>query len=179
MSFGVLKVVNKVFSQQLGVLQRLPKNVSFSAYRQISNEISGNMESIIGLSQMCATNDKIANRQQVQRIVESAAQQNASVRRNLANNFCYFCFWCFSFAFLQFVFLPECCDYVGTNRDETIALAETLTGETVEFYKKLAKDNNIWMSLGGIHESIQNEVSISNGVGIFFFQMDFFWNFFV
>lgn len=47
-------------------------------------------------------------------------------------------------------------------------------GPTVEFYKKLAKENNIWMSLGGIHETIQNEVyyflmfvSIANTLAVF------------
>lgn len=54
----------------------------------------------------------------------------------------------------QFVFLPECCDYVGTNRDEVLALSETLKGDTVAYYKHLAKSNNVWLSLGGIHETI-------------------------
>lgn len=58
----------------------------------------------------------------------------------------------------QFVFLPECCDYVGNDRDETLSLAETLTGETVQFYKKLAKEKKVWLSLGGIHEIIHDQV---------------------
>lgn len=62
--------------------------------------------------------------------------------------------------FFQFVFLPECCDYVGTDRHETLALAETLTGETVQFYQKLSKEQNVWMSLGGIHEVICDQVRI-------------------
>lgn len=57
------------------------------------------------------------------------------------------------------MFLPECCDYVGNDRKETIALAESLTGETVQFYKQLAKDKNVWLSLGGIHELIHDEVT--------------------
>lgn len=57
------------------------------------------------------------------------------------------------------MFLPECCDFVGTNRDETIALSEPLTGPTVQFYQGLAKSNDIWLSLGGIHEAIYNKVS--------------------
>lgn len=59
----------------------------------------------------------------------------------------------------QFVFLPECCDYVGNDRHETLALAETLTGDTVQFYRQLAKEKNVWLSLGGIHEIIHDEVS--------------------
>lgn len=37
-------------------------------------------------------------------------------------------------------------------------MAETLTGETVKFYQHLAKDKNVWLSLGGIHELIHDEV---------------------
>lgn len=57
------------------------------------------------------------------------------------------------------MFLPECCDYVGGNRQETINLAEDLSGDTVKFYQQLAKDKNVWLSLGGIHELIGNDVS--------------------
>lgn len=57
------------------------------------------------------------------------------------------------------MFLPECCDYVGNNREETLSLAEDLTGETVKFYQQLAKDKNVWLSLGGIHEWNGHDVS--------------------
>lgn len=57
------------------------------------------------------------------------------------------------------MFLPECCDYVGNDRDETLSLAETLTGDTVKFYQQLAKEKNVWLSLGGIHEIIHDQVS--------------------
>lgn len=62
---------------------------------------------------------------------------------------------------IQFVFLPECCDYVGSNRQETLKLAEDLSGETVKFYQQLAKDKNVWLSLGGIHELNYDDVSAS------------------
>lgn len=49
-------------------------------YRQLSNHTSNfNMEKMIAIGQMRATNDKIANRQQVQQIVEYAAKENACV----------------------------------------------------------------------------------------------------
>lgn len=56
------------------------------------------------------------------------------------------------------MFLPECCDYVGNDRNETLDLAESLNGETIQFYKQLAKEKNVWLSLGGIHETIYNQV---------------------
>lgn len=62
---------------------------------------------------MLSTNDKSHNRAQVSELVERA-KGNAS-----------------------FLFFPECCDYVGTNVEETKKLAEPLTGDTVKFYKSL------------------------------------------
>lgn len=52
--------------------------------------------------------------------------------------------------------MPECCDFVGNNRDEVLTLAETLDGATVQYYKELAQSNRVWLSLGGIHEIIRN-----------------------
>lgn len=53
----------------------------FSLNRKFSiDKINNEMEKIIAIGQMCATNNKIANRQQVQEIVNSAVEQNACVR---------------------------------------------------------------------------------------------------
>lgn len=37
-----------------------------------------------------------------------------------------------------------------------LALSETLNGDTVNYYKELARTNNVWISLGGIHERIRD-----------------------
>lgn len=63
MFFNFIRFANKVFLPQ---------------YRLISTSNS-KMEKIIAIGQMCATNDKLANRQQVQQIVESAVQKDACV----------------------------------------------------------------------------------------------------
>lgn len=48
--------------------------------RKFSSQIKDlKMEKIIAIGQMRSTNDKASNRQQVQQIVESASQENASV----------------------------------------------------------------------------------------------------
>lgn len=44
-----------------------------------SGKANTEMERTIAIGQMCATNDKLANRQQVQLIVESAVEQRACV----------------------------------------------------------------------------------------------------
>lgn len=63
----------------------------------------------------------------------------------------------------DFLFLPECCDYVGRNVEETLNLAEPLSGFTVEFYRKICKDYGMWGSFGGIHEiSHENSGKVFN-----------------
>lgn len=64
---------------------------------------------------------------------------------------------------LQFVFLPECCDFVGENRHQTLELSEPLsTGKLISRYRDLAKQNKIWLSLGGLHERIGQTDKIHN-----------------
>ncbi|XP_053686001.1 nitrilase and fragile histidine triad fusion protein NitFhit isoform X2 [Sabethes cyaneus] len=87
----------------------------------------------IAIAQMRSTNDKQHNLNQVINIVEKAKDQDA-----------------------KFVFFPECCDYVGNNREETLKLSEPLTGPTVNKYAQLAKENDLWISFGGVHEAILN-----------------------
>lgn len=59
--------------------------------------------------------------------------------------------------------MPECPDFVGENATETLELSEPLIdGETIEFYKTLAKDHNVWLSIGGFHETVTNSDKIQN-----------------
>nr|XP_040236178.2 nitrilase and fragile histidine triad fusion protein NitFhit [Anopheles coluzzii] len=88
----------------------------------------------IAVAQMRSTNDKQHNFAQIQTITARAK----------AND-------------VQFIFFPECCDYVGTHRDETLKLSEPLTGPTVQRYRALAREQNVWLSFGGVHESIIEE----------------------
>lgn len=54
--------------------------VAFRPNRWLSHQTSHfNMEKIIAIGQMRASNDKAANRQQVQQIVENATKENACV----------------------------------------------------------------------------------------------------
>ncbi|XP_055530813.1 nitrilase and fragile histidine triad fusion protein NitFhit isoform X2 [Wyeomyia smithii] len=87
----------------------------------------------IAIAQMRSTNDKQHNLSQVKSIIEKAKSQEA-----------------------KFVFFPECCDYVGSNREETLKLSEPLTGQTVNEYLRLARDNDLWISFGGVHEAIRD-----------------------
>jgi len=55
---------------------------------------------------------------------------------------------------LQMVFLPEACDYIGDSKTETLSMAEPLNGEVIKAFCSLAKENEIWLSIGGIHEQV-------------------------
>lgn len=59
-------------------------------------------------------------------------------------------------------FFPEACDYLADNKKDIVAMAEPLTGQTVASYKEIAVKNNIWLSLGGIHEASDNTEKIYN-----------------
>jgi deaminated glutathione amidase len=71
---------------------------------------------------MKSTNDKEFNRQQISELF-SRAKGQASL-----------------------MLFPECCDYIGTSAAETQELAEPLSGETVQFYRKLCQKNKIWVN---------------------------------
>ncbi|XP_017066316.1 nitrilase and fragile histidine triad fusion protein NitFhit [Drosophila eugracilis] len=88
--------------------------------------------STIAVGQMRSTSDKAANLDQVRELVARAKSRNACM-----------------------LFLPECCDFVGENRDQTLEFSEGLDGELMAQYRELAKGNEMWLSLGGVHE--QNE----------------------
>lgn len=55
------------------------------------------------------------------------------------------------------VFLPEACDYIGESKAETLAMAQPLSGDLMKTFCNLAKENDIWLSLGGIHEQVSDE----------------------
>lgn len=81
---------------------------------------------------MLSTSDKAHNLEQVKNLVAKAKSANAVA-----------------------VFFPEGCDYIGENRYQTRDLAEPVKGgKVVEEYRQLAKDNQLYISFGGVHEAI-------------------------
>lgn len=54
------------------------------------------------------------------------------------------------------VFLPEACDYIGSSKEESLQLAEDLNGTFFTSVQKLAKDLNIWLSIGSMHRKVIN-----------------------
>ncbi|KAB7508114.1 Nitrilase and fragile histidine triad fusion protein NitFhit [Armadillidium nasatum] len=111
---------------------------TFLTARKMSHSMP-NVSHFIAVAQMTATNNKIQNMKIVSELVSKAASKGA-----------------------QMIFLPEACDYIGESREETISLAESLSGSTVTSYCDLAKDSNIWLSVGGIHIKIMKEILKAN-----------------
>lgn len=68
---------------------------------------------------------------------------------------------------MQVIFLPEACDYIAGNKTQTVEMAESINGPTVEAYKELAKQFKVWLSLGGIHIKVTfklhcNQLAVGN-----------------
>ena len=54
------------------------------------------------------------------------------------------------------IFLPECFDYVGTSRTESLEMSDTDAGVILTRYRQLAKKLGVWLSLGGMHEKVSS-----------------------
>ncbi|KAK7909921.1 hypothetical protein WMY93_014605 [Mugilogobius chulae] len=96
-------------------------------------KMSSSPQPVAAVCQMTATPDKEANFSVCNNLVEEAKQKGASM-----------------------VFLPEGFDYIGSTREETLSLSESLEGETVSRFKCLARKLKLWISLGGFHEQGPN-----------------------
>lgn len=128
-------MVRSIASALLSAIPRRPFASFHTARRNMSATNTTTPETavaapnLVAICHMRATHDKEHNRQQVCEILRRSAEQRAG-----------------------FVFLPECCDFVGRNRDETLRLSEPLNGPTVAFYQSLAREHRVWLSVGGFHE---------------------------
>ena len=52
------------------------------------------------------------------------------------------------------IFFPEACDYMAEMNSESMGMAEDLDGPLFQQYRELAKEFNIWMSIGGFHNKV-------------------------
>eukprot|EP00913_Durusdinium_trenchii_P035746 g33448.t1 len=92
----------------------------------------------VGLCQMTARNDKerpvmgrAINFQICRDLVSEAASQGCTL-----------------------VALPECFAFIGAQKGEAQAAAEALEGPTMHRYCELAKEKQLWLSLGGFQEKL-------------------------
>eukprot|EP01134_Creolimax_fragrantissima_P003506 CFRG3506T1 len=86
---------------------------------------------LVAAVQFCATEDINANIKVCTRLVTEAVVAGAKL-----------------------VFLPEAFDYICTTREAAVKLATPLDGPIISHFRALAKENDVWLSLGGFHEQI-------------------------
>ncbi|XP_036142693.1 nitrilase and fragile histidine triad fusion protein NitFhit isoform X3 [Monomorium pharaonis] len=94
---------------------------------------------LIAVCQMRSIADKVKNLEVVTELTAEAKRRSAII-----------------------AFFPEACDFLANNKKDIITMAEPLTGQTVTSYKEIAIKNDIWLSLGGIHEASDNVEKIYN-----------------
>nr|XP_041577061.1 deaminated glutathione amidase isoform X2 [Taeniopygia guttata] len=92
----------------------------------VSPEAAGGL---VAVAQVTCTADKEHNWRQCSALVRRAAAAGA-----------------------RLVFLPEAFDFIGDSAQHSLALAEPLHGDTVRRYRRLARECDVWLSLGGFHE---------------------------
>ncbi|XP_023211076.1 nitrilase and fragile histidine triad fusion protein NitFhit-like [Centruroides sculpturatus] len=98
--------------------------------RRYSVEKNMNDRALIAVCQLTCKSNKEENFEICKSLIEKAKKRGA-----------------------EMVFLPECFDLVGESKDQSIKLSEPLNGPIITKYKELAKNNSIWLSLGGFHET--------------------------
>lgn len=60
------------------------------------------------------------------------------------------------------VFLPEACDYICENFASVAKNAEPENGFVVTKFKSLARQYDVWLSLGGIHIKVKEILTIDS-----------------
>lgn len=113
----------------------LARNTSFTInqLRIPMRTMTSNQKTKIAVVQLNSTEDKVANFSIAQRLVKDASKDGAKM-----------------------AFLPECFDMICPTRQQTMENGEPIDGNTVNMYRELARENKIWLSLGGLHEKDAN-----------------------
>lgn len=89
---------------------------------------------VVAVCQFTATHDKEKNFSIAKSLIDESVKKQAKM-----------------------VFLPEASDYISRNKSEFRELSEPINGFLISQYKDLAKVNNIWLSIGGFHEKIDEK----------------------
>jgi predicted amidohydrolase len=54
----------------------------------------------------------------------------------------------------KMVFLPESFDFLAATKEAALELSEPIDGPLMNAYRNLARENQIWLSLGGLHRRV-------------------------
>ncbi|KAI6187119.1 hypothetical protein M3Y98_00207700 [Aphelenchoides besseyi] len=115
-------------ASRMSIVRALSKTMSTKI-----NSLSGpSARHLIAVCQLTSTHDLDANFKVCAEMVERAKKRNCTM-----------------------VFFPECFDYVGRNREETIKMAYSENSSYMKKFRDLAKSNGLWLSLGGFHNKVE------------------------
>ncbi|XP_056366988.1 deaminated glutathione amidase [Oenanthe melanoleuca] len=112
---------------------RAPHSSSSPPAMSESPDVAASPGGLVAVLQVTSTADKEHNWRQCSALVRQAAARGARA-----------------------VFLPEGFDFIGDSPQHSLALAEPLHGDTVGRYRQLARECDVWLSLGGFHERGQD-----------------------
>ncbi|CAF0928668.1 unnamed protein product [Didymodactylos carnosus] len=96
----------------------------------------------IAVCQLNSTADKLLNLQIGQQLIRQAKEEQQA----------------------QIIFFPEAFDFICENKVKTVEQSESIDGHIMQTYRNLAKQYQIWLSLGGFHQKFPTDTSnrISN-----------------
>ena len=94
---------------------------------------------LAGLVQMTSVNDVAVNFRSCSQLVADAVGRGCEI-----------------------IFFPECFSFIGAAAGEAQRAAEPLTGPVMQRYLDLAKQHEVWLSLGGFQERVEGEERIYN-----------------
>ncbi|XP_077983209.1 deaminated glutathione amidase-like [Glandiceps talaboti] len=128
------KLFLSVRSRELVVISGLVLRRGFTHSTSKMTAILSSRRSTIAVCQLNCKADKEANLQTCSELITAAKQKGAKM-----------------------TFLPEAFDYIADNREKSIAMAEPLDGHVVQTMKSLARQHDMWLSLGGMHRKVDEE----------------------
>ncbi|GMS96013.1 hypothetical protein PENTCL1PPCAC_18188, partial [Pristionchus entomophagus] len=96
--------------------------------RAMASTTTARSPSLIGVCQMTNSNDMEANWKAAQGFIDRAAERKCKM-----------------------LFFPECFDFVGVQKEDQITMAFDESDAFLTRFREAARQNGLWMSLGGFH----------------------------
>ncbi|XP_031379720.1 deaminated glutathione amidase, chloroplastic/cytosolic [Punica granatum] len=115
---------------------RVPRRATVSAVYSVMAAASSVR---VAAAQMTSINDLASNFATCSRLVKEAASAGAKL----------LCF-------------PESFSYIGARDGDSLKIAEPLDGPIMQQYQSLARESNIWLSLGGFQEKGKDDEHLCN-----------------
>lgn len=60
------------------------------------------------------------------------------------------------------LFFPEACDYIAESKPQSVEMAERLDGDLMSRFCQAARDNKLWLSVGGFHQKVSSSLGESD-----------------